>query len=58
MKNKPLGWVGYADDKPYWEKTVDEYTDLGAEPILTLNIYKRKRDARKRFQDVRPIRRP
>lgn len=33
MAKKPLGWVGYVDNKPYWEKTVDTYV---ASAILAL----------------------
>jgi hypothetical protein len=51
---KVLGWVGYTDDKPYWEDTVDEYSPP-ADAIPVLNIYKSKKDARKRFEDVRPV---
>jgi len=54
-KKKILGWVGYTDDKPYWENTCDDYVQPGEPLILALNIYKSKKEARKRFEDVRPI---
>ena len=56
MKKKASGWVGYVDGKPCWERAVDEYVELGSPPFLSVVVYKTKKDARRRFQDVRPVR--
>lgn len=57
---KRIGWIGYSDGQPYFEKVIDDYVKLrgggeGQEPaVYTVNVYRNKREARKRFEDVRP----
>jgi hypothetical protein len=55
VKKKVLGWVGYTDGKPFWERIVDDYTQVGDPPVRAANIYKSKKEARRRFEDVRPV---
>jgi hypothetical protein len=50
MKLKKLGYVGYTDDKPYFERVIDDYSTMRA-----VNVYKLKKEARKRFEDVREV---
>jgi hypothetical protein len=54
VQTKVLGWVGFTDDKPYWESCGDDYSKIG-ETFQATNIFKSKKEARKRFQDVRPV---
>lgn len=50
MALKRIGWVGYCEDKPYLENVHDDYGMFsGAE------LFKSKKEARKRFEDVRPV---
>ena len=52
---KRIGWVGYSDNKPFFENTTDDYVNLGDESVQVVNVYKRKKDALKRFEDVREV---
>jgi len=52
---KKLGYVGYVSSKPFFEDTADDYTKLGERGTPVLNIYKIKKEAKKRFEDVREV---
>jgi len=52
---KRIGWVGFVNDKPDFEKTTDDYLPLGEEGIPAMNVYKRKKDAVRRYEDVREV---
>jgi hypothetical protein len=52
---KRIGWVGFVTDKPFFEDTVDDYVAIEEPGIPTVIMYKTKKDARKRFQDVREV---
>ena len=52
---KRIGWIGYSDNKPLIEDTADDYVGLDEDPIPTMIIFKTKREALKRFEDVRPV---
>ena len=54
-KLKRIGWVGFCDNKPHFEKTTDDYTKLEEDGTPVLNIYRVKREARKRYEDVREV---
>ena len=55
MAKKSLGWIGIVDGKPFWEKTADDYVSPGGPLVPMLTIYKSKKEARKRFDDVWPV---
>jgi len=48
---KRIGWVGLVNNKPYYEPTTDNYCSWGEE-IQAVNIYKSKRDAKRRYQTI------
>lgn len=52
---KRIGWAGFTDGKPFFEPTTDDYVGLGDAAISTAEVFKSKKQARKRFQDVRPV---
>ena len=52
---KKIGYVGFTDGKPYYEITSDTYVDLGEEGVPVVDVYKFKKEAKKRFQDVREV---
>jgi hypothetical protein len=52
---KRIGWVGFVNDKPDFEKTTDDYLPLGEEGVPAMTVYKRKKDAQKRYEDVREV---
>lgn len=55
-KFRKVGWIGIVDDDPYFQqKTSNEYREAGEPPALVAEIFKRKRDASKRFQVVRRV---
>jgi hypothetical protein len=48
-----IGWVGYSEGKPYFQRTLDEYDSVvGA---LDTSLFKTKKDARRRFEDIREV---
>lgn len=53
-KFRRVGWMGYSDNKPFYENVTDGYCELG-QHVVAANIYKKKAEAKKRFQDVRPV---
>lgn len=55
MKLKRIGWVGYVNDKPYWEEVMDDYDGLNEPGAVRVEVFKTKREARKRFEDVREV---
>jgi hypothetical protein len=57
MSKIRIGWIGYVDDKPFWEKITDDYCHKldGSDAFQGTNIFKSKKEARKRFEDVRPV---
>ena len=52
---RKLGWVGFVEKRPHFEKTSDDYTKLEEDGTPVLNIYRVKREARKRYEDVREV---
>ena len=52
---KRIGWIGYAEDKPFFELTTDEYVGSNESPIFAVDVYKQKKEARRRFEDVREV---
>ena len=61
---KRIGWVGYSNNRPFFELTADDYTQIGSASMPDLNanisipttiIFRSKREALKRFMDVRPV---
>lgn len=52
---KRIGWVGIVDNKPFFEDTHDGYVKLNDDPIPVTNIFKSKKEARKRFEAVAPV---
>jgi hypothetical protein len=57
VEYKAIGWTGYSDGTPFYEDTYDDYSGLlpsdKGTPIL--NVFKIKKEARKRFQDIRRV---
>ena len=49
---KKIGWIGLIKGKPYFEKTGDEY---GPAEFERAEIFKKKKDALKRFEKVVPV---
>jgi hypothetical protein len=52
---KRIGWVGFVNDKPYFENTTDDYSTNGSESTPVVDVYKKKKEAKKRFQDIREV---
>lgn len=52
---KRIGWVGYIEDKPDFVDAVDRYVEVDSPSIQVTNIFKRKKEAAKRFEDVREV---
>jgi hypothetical protein len=52
MRLKKLGYVGYVDDKPYFDWIVEPYYYGLANGV---EVYKLKKEAKKRFEDVREV---
>lgn len=52
---KRLGWVGFTDDKPYFENVLDTYVQPDEKSVSVVDVYKSKKQARRRFQDVREV---
>jgi hypothetical protein len=50
-----VGWVGFSDNKPHFEVTTDDYTEIEEDGTPVLNVYRVKREARKRYEDVREV---
>ena len=48
-------WVGFVDDKPHASKSTDAYC-YGEEQVVTLEVFAKKADAKKRFTDFRRVR--
>jgi hypothetical protein len=46
-----IGWCGMVGDKPFYENVTDEYS-LRAEFCVAVNVYRSKKEAKKRFQEV------
>jgi hypothetical protein len=55
IKLKRIGWVGFCDDKPHFEKTLDDYTKLEEDGTPVLQVFRVKCEARKRYEDVREV---
>jgi hypothetical protein len=49
-KFRRVGWAGFCDDRLYFQMTTDTYSKAAM-----ADIYKSRREARKRFQDVREV---
>jgi len=52
---KRIGWVGFSDGKPDFQPTSDYYVKLGEKGIPVVDVYKTKKEAKKRFEDVREV---
>ena len=52
---KMIGYIGIVDGKPFFEDTSDDYVKLGEDSIPMLEVYRSKKEARKRFQEIRPV---
>lgn len=55
MKLKAIGWVGYSDEKPFFENSYDDYIGIDEKGFEATDVFKIKKVARKRFQDVRRV---
>jgi hypothetical protein len=55
IKLKRIGYVGIVDGKPCFDNTTDNYVALGEGPIPVADVYKTKKEARKRFQEIRSV---
>ena len=55
VEYKEIGWVGYSDGKPFFEETYDDYSEIDNKSFDSTHIFKNKKIARKRFQDVRRV---
>ena len=55
MKLKRIGWAGFSDGKAFFEDTSDDYTQYNEDGTPVLNVFKVKKEARKRFDDVREV---
>ena len=54
-KLKRVGWIGFSDDKPFFETVTDDYTKLHEAGFQATNVFKDKKEAQKRFQDIRKV---
>ena len=54
IRFKRIGYVGMTP-KPDFEDTLDDYVDLGARPVKAANIYRSRKEARKRYQSVSSV---
>jgi hypothetical protein len=52
---KRIGWVGKVDGKPCFDNVLDEYCHPENIYVSAAEIYKNRKEARKRFQDVTPV---
>lgn len=50
-----IGWMGIVNDKPYFEGTIDSYSLPENKSIPVADIFKSKKEARKRFERVEPV---
>lgn len=48
-------YMGFTDDEPFARDVYDQYDDSGV-PHREASIYLTRRDARRRFEDVRRVR--
>jgi hypothetical protein len=49
---KQIGYVGIVNDKPYYENATDDYVKLGGKSFQSVEVYRSRREAKKRFQKV------
>lgn len=54
IRMKRIGYVGITDGKPFFEDTTDDYV-LGGRSIPIVDVYRSKKEARKRFREIRPV---
>lgn len=52
---KRIGWIGYVENKPFFEITTDDFSHMNEEGIPMVDVFKSKKEARKRFEDVREV---
>ena len=52
---KHIGWIGIVDGKPFFETTTDDYVELGENGIPVVDVYKTRKEARKRFEQVTEV---
>lgn len=50
-----IGWVGFTSGRPDFENVIDDYTNLGEDGAPAVNVYKNKKEAKKRYEDVREV---
>lgn len=55
MTIKRIGWSGVVDDKLHFEHVTDNYVENFAPGVLAINVYKSRKEAKKRYQEVREI---
>ena len=55
MKLKRIGWAGFSENKPFFEDTSDDHTECNEAGTPMLSVFKVKKQARKRFDDVREV---
>ena len=53
-KFRQIGWTGFTDDKAYFCPMTDSYCNDG-EQVFATDIFRSKKAARKRFEDVREV---
>ena len=55
MTLRRVGWGGFSDEEPFYDKVTDMYVELGADGIRVFDVYKSKKEARKRYEDIREV---
>jgi len=55
MIGKRIGWVGIVKGKPYFEEVTDNYVENFSPGVQAVNIYKSKKEAKRRFKAVKDV---
>jgi hypothetical protein len=50
-KLKRIGWMGFTDGSPFFESVTDEYSNSA----LIADVFRSKKEARRRFKDIREV---
>jgi len=50
-----IGYVGIVNGKPDFCPTTDDYVGIGEDGVQAANIFKSRREARKRYQQVAAV---
>lgn len=53
IRMKRIGWVGIIDGHPHFEDVIDDYS--GSTDFKAVNVYRSKKEARKRYQSILPV---